>query len=113
MQIYRRSKGRRMEASRERSGNMLQGTLATGKTTRKMALVSNSTKTETSMKGSGSEINVMVKVHTGVTRMASSVVNIQVTGLMIRNMVEVLSSTKMVIVMTVIGWRACLKVRVE
>lgn len=84
-----------MEASRERSGLTRAGTLETGKTTRKMALVFSSTRMATSMRDYGKEINVMVKALTGVTNRASYVENTQVTGLKTKNMVEELFSIKM------------------
>ena len=101
-----------MEASRERSGLTRAGTLETGKTTRKMALVFSSTRMATSMRDYGKEINVMVKALTGVTNRASYVENTQVTGSKTRSTVEVPSSIRMEIVTMAIGSQACHRERV-
>jgi hypothetical protein len=109
----RRSRDRRMAASRERSGNMLPVTSVTGRTTRRTDSVFTSTRMEISMKASGREISAMVKEPTGEMREANSVVNILEIGSRTRSMAEVLSSTKTVIAMTATGWLACLREREE
>ena len=109
----RRSKDKRMEASKERNGNMLRGTLAIGRTIRRMASEFSSTKMATSMRVFGKEIKDTVRELTGAMRTASSAESTQVIGLKIRNMEEVLSSIRMEIGMTATGLLACLKEKVE
>lgn len=102
-----------MEASREKNGNTLADTLGIGKITAKMALVSSSTKMETSTKECGLETRDTVKVLTGVTREASSEESTLEIGLKIKSTVEAPSSTKMETDMTVIGSMECLKAKEE
>ncbi len=78
-----------------------------------MALVFNSTRTETNTKECGVPITDMDRVLTGVMRMENSDVNIQVIGSRIKSMVEVPSSIRMEIDMMVTGLMVTHKVRVE
>lgn len=107
----RRSKGRKMEVSRARSGSMRRGTLGTGKTIRKMASVFSSTRTATSMRAYGREIKDTAKALTGEMSLVNYVVNTQETGSKIRSMAGAHSSIKMEIVTMGTGSQACLKVR--
>ena len=101
-----------MEALRVRSGNMLQGILEIGKTTRKTVSAFSSTKMAISMKACGSMINDMAKALIGAMKVESSVVNTLETGMKIRSMAEEHSSTRMEIVTTATGSLACLRVKV-
>ena len=109
---YRRSSGRRMEASRARSGNMHLGILETGKTTRKTGLAFSSTKMETSMRVCGSTINATGRVLTGAMKVESSEENTLAIGTKIKNMAEAHSSIRMETVTTATGFQACLRVKV-
>ena len=102
-----------MEVSRERSGNMLLVTLATGKIIKRTASVFTSIRTETSMRVSGKEINATDKVHTGGMKLENCVVNTPVIGSKTKSMAEVHSSIKTVIVMMATGLLVCLKVKEE
>jgi hypothetical protein len=99
----RKSRDKRMAASREKSGNMLPDTSETGRTIRRTVSAFTSIRMAISMKDSGKEISVMVKVHTGETKEENYVANILEIGLKIRNTEEAPSSTKMEIAMTAIG----------
>ena len=68
---YRRSKGRRMEASREKSGSRLLAISVIGRTTAKMGSVFSFTRMETSTKACGREIGDMARERTGETRLES------------------------------------------
>jgi len=102
-----------MEASRERNGNMLPGTLVTGRIIRRMDSAFTSTRMEISMRVSGRETSATVKEPTGETRQANSGESIQVIGVKTRNTEEVLSFTRMAIVTTATGLQACLREKAE
>lgn len=61
----RKSQDKKMEASRERSGHPLRGISVTGLITARRALVSSSSRMETSMKACGQWIRSMGKALTG------------------------------------------------
>ena len=73
----------------------------------------NSTTMATSTKDCGKEISAMAKELTGVMKQESFVVSTQETGMKTRNMVEVLSSTKMVTDTTDTGSQECLRAKAE
>ena len=98
-----------MAVSREKSGNMLPGTSATGRTIRRTASAYTSIRMGTSMRAYGRGTNVMVRVHTGEMRAANSAASTRETGSKTRNTEEALSSTKTETVMTDIGLLECLK----
>ena len=68
---YRRSKDRRTEASKVRSGSMHQGILEIGKTIKKMDSGSSITRMETSMRVCGRVTRVMDRALTGEMRLES------------------------------------------
>jgi hypothetical protein len=109
----RRSRDRRMEASRERNGSTLHDISETGKITRKTDSVFTSTRMEISMRGFGKETSVMARAPIGGTRQENSVVNTQGTGLKTRSTAEALSSTRMRTDTTATGLLACHKERAE
>jgi hypothetical protein len=109
----RRSRDRRMEASRERNGNTLHDTSGTGKITRKTDSVFTSTRMEISMKGFGKETSAMARAHIGGTRQGSFVVNTQGTGSKTRSTAEALSSTRTRTATMATGLPACHKGRAE
>ena len=109
----RRSRDKRMAASRERSGSMLHDTSETGRTTRRTVSAFTSTRTAISMRASGRETSAMVKEHIGETREENSAANILEIGSKIRNTAEALSSTKTVTAMTATGSLECLREREE
>lgn len=102
-----------MVASKERCGRAPQDTSETGEITARRDLVSNSIKTETSMKECGLWIRSMDREHTGEMTVASSEENIQVIGLRTKSMAGELSISRIVIDMMDIGSTVCHKVRVE
>ena len=67
----KRSQDKKMEASKVRSGPGPTDTLVTGETTARRALVSNSTRTETSTRACGPWTRNMVRVPTGGMSRAS------------------------------------------
>ena len=89
----RRSRDKKMEASRERNGCTHPDTSETGRKTRKMVLAFNFTTMATSTKDCGKEISAMARVLTGATKLASFAVSTQETGMKIRNTAEVMSTT--------------------
>jgi hypothetical protein len=109
----RRSRDRRMEASRARNGNTLHDTSEIGKITRKTDSVFTSTRMEISMKGFGKETSAMARAPIGGTRQASFVVNTQGTGSKTRSTAEVLSSTRTGTDTTDTGSQACPRAKAE
>jgi hypothetical protein len=109
----RRSRDKKMEASREKNGCTHPDTLETGRRIRKMVSAFNSTTMATSTKDCGKEISAMAKELTGVMKQESFVVSTQETGMKTRNMVEVLSSTKTVTDTTDTGSQECLRAKAE
>ena len=109
----RRSRGKKMEVLKEKSGNTLPDISAIGKIIRRTASVFISIRTAISMRVFGKETNAMVRVPIGEMRLENCAVNIQETGMKTRNMEEALSSTKTEIAMTGIGLQACLKGKAE
>jgi hypothetical protein len=109
----RRSRDKKMEASRERNGCTHPDTSETGRKTRKMVLAFNFTTTATSTKDCGKETSAMARVPTGATKLVSFAVSTQETGMKIRNTAEVLSSTKMGTDTTDTGSRGCLRAKEE
>ena len=109
----RRSRDKKMEASRARNGSMPLATLAIGRTIRKTVSAYTSTRTGISMRGFGKETSVMVREHIGETKAASFVANTPEIGSRIRSMAEAPSSTRTETVMMATGLPACLKVRAE
>lgn len=109
----RRSRDKKMEVLRERSGNMLQDTSVIGKKIKKTDSVYNSITTATNTKVYGNVINATVKVLTGEMRLVNCVVNIQEIGAKTKSTVAAHSFTKTVTDTMAIGLQACLKERVE
>ena len=109
----RRSRDRRMEASRERNGNTLHDISETGKIIRKTDSVFTSTRMEISMRDFGKETSAMARAPIGGTRQGNSVANIQETGLKIRSTAEALSSTRMRTDTMATGSLECRKERAE
>ena len=91
----KRSKLRKMEPSREKSGNHLKSISETGETTSRKVSVFNSTRVETSMRVCGLKIKDMAKVPTGELKVRNSEESTQETGMKIKSMEEELSSTRM------------------
>ena len=73
----------------------------------------NSTRTATSTRDSGREINATVRELTGVMSLESSVESILETGLKIRNMAEAHSSTRTEIDTMDTGLQGCHRVKAE
>lgn len=109
----RRSRDKRMEASRERNGCTHPDTLATGRKTRKMVSAFNSITMATSTKDCGKETSAMVRELTGAMKLESFVVSTQETGMKTRSMAEVLSSTRTGTDTTDTGSRECLRAKAE
>ena len=109
----RRSRDRRTEASRERSGNTHPDISATGRRIRRTDSVFSSIKTATNTRVYGSVISAMAKELTGVMRLESYVVNIQATGTKTRSMAVVPSSIRTATDTTATGSLECLKEREE
>jgi len=109
----RRSRGKKMEVLKEKSGNTLPDISAIGKIIRRTASVFISIRTAISMRVFGKETNAMVRVPIGEMRLENCAVNIQETGMKTRNMEEALSSIRTETAMTVIGLQACLKGKAE
>ncbi len=109
----RRSRGKKMEVLKEKSGNTLPDISAIGKIIRRTASVFISIRTAISMRVFGRETNAMVRVPIGEMRLENCAVNIQETGMKTRNMEEALSSIRTETAMTVIGLQACLKGKAE
>jgi hypothetical protein len=109
----RRSRDRRMEVSRERSGNTHPDISATGKRIRRTVSAFNSTKTVTNMRVYGSVISDMAKELTGVMRLESCVVNTQATGTKTKSMDVVPSSIRTATDTMATGLLECLKEREE
>ena len=91
---FRRSKHRRMERSRVRSGSHLKNTLEIGEIISRKDSVSNSTKVETSTRVCGLKTRDMVKELTGELKAKSYAESTQEIGMRTRNMEEELSFTK-------------------
>jgi len=72
-----------------------------------------STRMEISMRVSGRETSVTVKVHTGEMRLENSGESIQVIGVKIRSTGEAHSFIRTAIVMTATGLQGCLRERAE
>jgi len=109
----RRSRDKRMAASREKSGCTLPDTSATGRRTRRTDSASSSIKTATSTKDCGRKISAMVRELTGAMKLANCVASIQVTGTKIRNTVAALSSIRTATDTTATGSPECLKEKAE
>ncbi len=109
----RRSRDKRTEASRERSGNTHLATLVTGRRIRRTDLAFSSTKTETNTRDYGNVISVTVKAPTGATRRANCAVNTQETGSRIKSTVAAPSSTRTATDTMVTGSLECLRARAE
>jgi len=86
-----------------RNGRQLQDILVIGKIIVRKVSEYSFINMETNMKACGEEINVTDKAHIGEMKMVNLEENIQVIGMKIDAMVEVLSSIRMVIVTTDIG----------
>lgn len=99
----RRSKSRKMVASKARNGRVHLDTLETGETIARKVLVFNSTRIMTSTKVCGLKTRDTVRELTGVLNLISFVENTLVTGTRTRNTEEVLSSIKMETDTTVTG----------
>ena len=86
-----------------RNGKQLRDILVIGKIIVKKVSEYSFINMETNMKACGEEINATDKAHIGEMKMANLEGNIQVIGMKIDAMVEVLSSIRMVIVTTDTG----------
>ena len=102
-----------MAVSREKSGNMLPGTSATGRTIRSTASAYTSIRMGTSMRAYGRGTNVMVRAHTGEMRAANSAESTRETGSKTRNTEGALSSTRTVTGTMATGLPGCLKAKEE
>ena len=109
----RRSRDKKMEASRERNGCTHPDTLVTGRKTRKTVSAFNSTIMATSTKDCGKETSATGRELTGAMKLANCVASIQVTGTKIRNTVAALSSIRTATDTTATGSPECLKEKAE
>lgn len=115
-EVFTGSKGRtskKTEASREKSGPTQAGILATGETTARKGLASNSTRMGTNTKECGLWTKSMAKELTGDLMETNSEENTLATGSRTKNMEEEPFSSKTAIVTTATGSMECLKVKEE
>ena len=109
----RRSQDKKMEPSKEKCGRVPPDTSATGETTAKKDLESNSTPKATSTKACGPWTRSTVKVLIGAMKVANYEESIPVIGLKIKSMVAVHSFSKTVTDTMATGSTECPKEKVE
>jgi len=109
----RRSRDKKMEASREKNGCTHPDTLETGRRIRKMVSAFNSTTMATSTKDCGKETSATGRELTGATRLVSFAVSTRETGMKTRSTAEVLSSTRTGTDTTDTGSQACPRAKAE
>jgi len=109
----RRSRDKRTEASREKSGSMHLATSVTGKRIRRTDSAFSSTRMGTNTRGYGNVISATAKAPTGAMRRASCAVNTQETGSRIRSTAAVPFSTRTATDTMATGSLECLRAKAE